>query len=530
MLRVSLLLALVGLSALGGTAQIANSQTLYSDGDFLGSNYSVSGAGNQDVRFNIDYTSIDIFGDNFLRVQIPDAPRGGGTGVFISANNNSFVPSQQSFSSISPLLSLVNFGTGTAHPNYVMRVDVFHSTGTGIDNGSGTVTSTGTTNFSVVGINQKNTTVQMQSLNAAFGGLTGQGMRLAITADAGGAEDFVPIVGGALYRDRAGLTTVVGQTYDGDDGVDTGLATDTINEFWLAQNVGYVLGSGTPVTAMPTNDDLYPQTGNSLFYSPDPSNLAGYEEDRSGVHRSYWQEEFGKTSGPLHYTGGGVNPPAFFRPNGQVEGGVPYNRWATHELYWVDGVFTYVIDGIPVQQMKPDFDGIGGNDNIPNANNLSTSGTAVLGFWDAFGDTIALSPEGANFVIYDNLEIEVADSGDVPDMLAYLRSRGYLPEQVLPGDYNEDRIVDAADYVLWRNHVGAATGTLPNDTISSGRVIGKDQYDLWRSQFGATGESGFGTGAVVPEPMTLSLLLTIFVGLFLHRLICCKSILPERCY
>ena len=51
-----------------------------------------------------------------------------------------------------------------------------------------------------------------------------------------------------------------------------------------------------------------------------------------------------------------------------------------------------------------------------------------------------------------------------------------------PGDFNRDGVVDAGDYVVWRDHVGAGPGTLANDT--AGGEIGTGQYELWRASFG----------------------------------------------
>jgi hypothetical protein len=70
------------------------------------------------------------------------------------------------------------------------------------------------------------------------------------------------------------------------------------------------------------------------------------------------------------------------------------------------------------------------------------------------------------------------------------------------GDYNGNNIVDAADYVMWRNNVGQPAGTLPND--NTGVAIGQQQYNLWRSNFGnsapGSGGSLAGAGGAVPEP------------------------------
>jgi hypothetical protein len=75
----------------------------------------------------------------------------------------------------------------------------------------------------------------------------------------------------------------------------------------------------------------------------------------------------------------------------------------------------------------------------------------------------------------------------------------------LPGDYNNNGAVDAADYTLWRNNVGAPAGTLPNDI--NGGVIGPAQYAMWKARFGNTAGSSAASFASVPEPASVLLLL-----------------------
>jgi len=69
------------------------------------------------------------------------------------------------------------------------------------------------------------------------------------------------------------------------------------------------------------------------------------------------------------------------------------------------------------------------------------------------------------------------------------------PPSVL-GDYNNNGIVDAADYVVWRRTLGQSV-TIPND-MTPGSVVSGD-YTVWRSHFGQTSGGGSGGGAV-PEP------------------------------
>jgi hypothetical protein len=62
----------------------------------------------------------------------------------------------------------------------------------------------------------------------------------------------------------------------------------------------------------------------------------------------------------------------------------------------------------------------------------------------------------------------------------------------LPGDFNNNGTVDAADYVVWRKTDGTQTG-----------------YDTWRALFGdhAGGGSSANANATVPEPATAAMLM-----------------------
>jgi hypothetical protein len=85
----------------------------------------------------------------------------------------------------------------------------------------------------------------------------------------------------------------------------------------------------------------------------------------------------------------------------------------------------------------------------------------------------------------------------------------------LPGDYNQDGVVDAADYVVWRETEGQMGMQLAADGNNDGRVDAHD-YGMWRANFGRTGTSGSGSEAqmVIPEPASVLVLITIagFVG------------------
>jgi hypothetical protein len=85
----------------------------------------------------------------------------------------------------------------------------------------------------------------------------------------------------------------------------------------------------------------------------------------------------------------------------------------------------------------------------------------------------------------------------------------------VPGDYNQNGIVDAADYVFWRNVLGTAAA-LPNRDPGQAGNIGQADYDFWRRNFGKTSGAGSGDlagASAVPEPAS-ALLLTVSCLLF----------------
>lgn len=81
--------------------------------------------------------------------------------------------------------------------------------------------------------------------------------------------------------------------------------------------------------------------------------------------------------------------------------------------------------------------------------------------------------------------------------------RLWRPATGLSGDYNGDGLVDAADYSVWRDSLGATGIDLPADGSGNGTVDASD-LEIWRSAFGTVG--GVPANAV-PEANSLFTLL-----------------------
>jgi T5SS/PEP-CTERM-associated repeat protein len=96
------------------------------------------------------------------------------------------------------------------------------------------------------------------------------------------------------------------------------------------------------------------------------------------------------------------------------------------------------------------------------------------------------------------------------------------PPSNLAGDYNKNGVVDAADYVVWRNSLGQAGAGLAADGNRNNQIDAGD-YDLWRAKFGQTAGNGSAIpsaetlSAAVPEPASIALLLSVLAALALNR-------------
>src|SRR5690606_15369494 len=75
----------------------------------------------------------------------------------------------------------------------------------------------------------------------------------------------------------------------------------------------------------------------------------------------------------------------------------------------------------------------------------------------------------------------------------------------LAGDFNGDNVVDAADYTVWRNHLGGNESVLGGNGNNNG-VVDAGDYTVWKDNFGASAGALGLASAQVPEPSSVVLL------------------------
>ncbi len=183
-----------------------------------------------------------------------------------------------------------------------------------------------------------------------------------------------------------------------------------------------------------------------------------------------------------------------------VNGSNQFNM-STMNLLFTSGTISY----------RDDFAlAVGSNTLVGLGGALTGSGT--LGSLSEGGrvyETLTL-PMNASFVLSN------ASATITLDLTGQIVAKYLIPST--NGDYNQNGIVDTADYVVWRNSQGQTGLGLAADGNGDNQITSAD-FDVWRSKFGqaATGigvGEGLSSASAVPEPSALLLLVVVVV--FVH--------------
>jgi hypothetical protein len=173
---------------------------------------------------------------------------------------------------------------------------------------------------------------------------------------------------------------------------------------------------------------------------------------------------------------------------------------------WLDGILVDRLPGIDaVIPVQPKDIGFQGTSHLE----------ALMAIWHPWDDDLTAGPLG----IYD-LRMSLRDVGGSGwDIVAPFR---VVPE--LPGDFNLDGDVDAADYTTWRDHLGSTFDLNGNgdETGASAGIVDQADYEYWKQHFGSPGSGGGSSAAApptvpfdaaVPEPSAIALVLLGIVTL-----------------
>jgi hypothetical protein len=154
---------------------------------------------------------------------------------------------------------------------------------------------------------------------------------------------------------------------------------------------------------------------------------------------------------------------------------------------------------------------IAGEANLDGALRVSL----IDGFVPEWGDRFeVLHAEGGIFNEFDSISLPGLAAALEWDVVYSNFKVLLLVESTLPGDYNHNGVVDAADYIVWRDSLGVTGGQLPADGDGDGIITATD-YTVWRSNFGRTAASNAraSTDTIdpshsVPEPVAVILLVS----------------------
>ena len=195
----------------------------------------------------------------------------------------------------------------------------------------------------------------------------------------------------------------------------------------------------------------------------------------------HWQKDPGPCCANWHYVTQNYSA---------MNGGNPVNfttGFHTYAVEWDTTQIRFYVDGNLYHTVK-------NNSHMPDANfpmsdaNFTTAKNIILNL--AVGGDFGGDPNGTTVF---------------PQTMLVDYVRVWQRQTGLSGDYNGDRRVDAADYVVWRESLGQSGIGLPADGSGNGTVDQAD-YLMWSKNFGSGAGAGSSSATTVPEPCCATLI------------------------
>jgi hypothetical protein len=201
-------------------------------------------------------------------------------------------------------------------------------------------------------------------------------------------------------------------------------------------------------------------------------------------------------------------------------GNGPGGGFNYHALLW-HGTAESVIDLNPAGFDYTTASAVSGASQVGEGYGPATAGKRHAILWNGTPESVHdlhqyLSGLGPAFV--SSTATAIGDSGWIVGYATDAQSNSYavlwmpVPDTDVPGDYNDNGAVDAADYVLWRT----GDNNLSNEVATIGTNTPQD-YTEWRVRFGNPAASATTLANAVPEPASGALFLLILAMLHFAR-------------
>jgi hypothetical protein len=301
----------------------------------------------------------------------------------------------------------------------------------------------------------------------------------------------------------------------------TGFDSSTITDITETSQAGYgsranvehaLLWHGTAQSVV----NLHPAGfGRSRANALSEETQVGFGEDSGGGNRHalLWHGT-AQSVVDLHPAGYASSTADFVSGNLQIGSGQPTDG-GRDALLW-RGTAESVISLTPTGYDESQVNDVSGDYQVGFAAN---QGTTHAMMWNGTAESAIdlhdfLPLQGA----VNSVAASIAANGEIVGWFSYRAGNNSynspvlwkLALQPLPGDYNENGTVDAADYVLWRNTLGDSGTGLPADGNGNGEIEPGD-YDFWRANFGqiaaTTITATTPASEEIPEPSGITLLM-----------------------
>jgi hypothetical protein len=277
------------------------------------------------------------------------------------------------------------------------------------------------------------------------------------------------------------------------------------------QYIVYVGGSSLPAgTAGQGGPGGYARpaptlTGTNQFTAQDNTNITNITNnfDLLLAWRGETPNTFARWGGAITFDNDGSTPWHFNHLTAPVGNFTDFYSIALHELGHTLGLgasaeWNAFVDAPNVRFVGNNAMGQNGNQPVPLAS------ASDLGHWVNGKQSVIYGTSTAQEAVMDP-SLQNGTRKKLTELdAAALKDIGWTlgPAPGVDGDYNNNGIVDAADYVVWRKRLNQDV-TLPNDTTPG--TVRQIDYGVWRTNYGK-GVAGSGAGGAlfvggeVPEP------------------------------